>query len=64
MSPLFFKDANVLSSSRACFYKMKDVILHVDHTMTFCIVQKPLLGHNFFICWITLPFQELQSAAI
>ena len=21
-------------------------------------------GHGFFICWITLPFKEFQSAAI
>ena len=24
----------------------------------------PILGHDFFICWITLHFQDFQSAAI
>ena len=23
-----------------------------------------VLGHNFFICWITFHFEEFQSAAI
>ena len=37
------------------------MIKHYKPTkMTFFLV----LGHDFFICWITLHFQEFQSAAI